>query len=104
MITEHFGGDLDNSRLEVQLKIFPSVFLLATIQKAEVSSLQDVTDSLAKLGDARHMFSEVNLLLRLLLTIPVRLPNAAFRSSAIEIVYQIDHVCSTTKSRCYHTY
>lgn len=83
VIAEHFGGDLDNSRLEVQLKMLSSVFRLATIQKAEVSSLQDVTDSLAKLGDARHMFSEVNLLLRLLLTIPVSSATAERSFSAL---------------------
>jgi len=70
-VTDHFGSDLDVSRLEIQLKMLTSAFKCDGKSTVKYHSQQDVINALIQLGDARKMFAEINKLVRLLLTIPV---------------------------------
>ena len=59
-------GDYDSRRLNTQLGMLHEVFR----NKAEVKTLADVVGGLNQLGEAKYIYSEVNTVLQLLLTVP----------------------------------
>jgi hAT family C-terminal dimerisation region len=82
-VTEHFDSDIDKDRLLIQLKMLPSAFSVGGRQNIKVQTIDDVVNALISLGDARLMFSEVNILVRLLLTMPVTSATAERSFSAL---------------------
>ena len=67
LITERYEGDFDARRLGTQLGMLHEVFRI----KGEIRNLADVVNGLTELGEAKFiLYSEVNIVLQLLLTVP----------------------------------
>lgn len=66
LVTGRYEGDFDSRRFNTQLGMLHEVFR----NKAEVKTLSDVVGGLKQLGEAKYIYSEVNTVLQLLLTVP----------------------------------
>ena len=66
VVIQHNTDDIAGLRLRTQLAMLHEVFR----EKNQVKNMEDVVEGLLQLGDARHLYSEVNKLPQLLLTVP----------------------------------
>lgn len=65
-ICEHFGDDLNERKLRLNLEMLPEL-----MEGKVAETLSQVTDKLKELGPARRLYSEISKLIALLLVIPV---------------------------------
>ena len=79
--------DVDVRKLEIQLEMLPDLIQAfkksQNLQNVIVIKLSSVSEMLAVVPMAKYMFSEVDKLLRLFLTIPVTTCNAERSFSAL---------------------
>ena len=79
VVIEHYTDDTAGLRLRTQLAMLHEVFR----EKHQVKNMEDVVEGLLQLGDARHLYSEVNKVLQLLLTVPASSATAERRFSTL---------------------
>ena len=68
-VVGHFKGDINEKRLQRQLEMLPDVLRSDTAPHS-ITSVDEIKDKILQLGAARHCFSEVTTLIRLLLVVP----------------------------------
>jgi hypothetical protein len=82
-VTLYFEGDLEVPRLQLQLKMLRSAIYVAEGEAHSVTNLSELVTAMLSLGEARHIFSEINKLLQLLLTVPISSASAERSFSAL---------------------
>lgn len=80
-ICQHFGSDLDERKLRLNLEMLPDLMEGNVAEK-----LSDVTDRIKELGSARRLYGELSKLIVLLLVIPVSSATAERSFSSLRIL------------------